>query len=251
MNNKIAIVTGAGSIRGIGCAIARSLASLGNHVIICDINIDSAKQISKQINDDGFSSSALQLDVTKQQQVNQAIQNILDEFGGINILINNAGVAKPSRILEITDEEFDFIFNVNVKGTFYLTQAVLPSMIERKFGRIVNLGSVAAKRGGGIFGGSHYSAVKGAIMSFTKAVAREVAEHGITVNSVAPGLIGTGITGNLLDDSMKVEKLIGDIPVGRIGTVEEVANAVAFLASEGASYITGEEIDINGGSHID
>lgn len=141
-------------------------------------------------------------------------------------------------------------FNAGVNSIYHMTQVVLPFMKNQKYGRIVNLGSVSGKRGGGVFGGSHYSAAKAAVAGFTKAVAREMAPFGITCNSVAPGLIGTDITGGLLTEEVKAEQVKG-IPVGRVGNVTDVAYTIAFLASEQAGYITGEEVDINGGMHID
>lgn len=251
MTKRLAIVTGAGTSNGIGAAIARQLVQNDFKVFIADINLAAASEVANKIAQTGGEIEAFALDVTNQHNVKEKIKNIVEAHGPISVLVNNAGVTRPTRVLEISDEEFDLIFSVNMKGTFYMTQAVLPSMVEQNYGRIINLGSVSAKRGGGVFGGSHYSAAKGAVMSFTKAVAREMASRGITVNSVAPGFIGTGITGDFVNDPDNVKMLLETIPANRIGTVEDVAFAVCFLASEHAGYITGEEIDINGGSHID
>lgn len=251
MTKRIAIVTGAGTSNGIGAAIARNLVQNNFKVFIADINLEAALEVANAIAQTGGEIEAFALDVTNQNNVKEKVKSIIDTHGPISVLVNNAGVTRPTRILDISDEEFDFIFSVNMKGTFYMTQAVLQSMMEQNYGRIVNLGSVSAKRGGGVFGGSHYSAAKGAVMSFTKAVAREMASHGITANSVAPGFIGTGITGDFVNDPDNLKMLLATIPANRIGTVEDVANTVCFLASEQAGYITGEEIDINGGSHID
>ncbi|RTQ94134.1 SDR family NAD(P)-dependent oxidoreductase [Lysinibacillus telephonicus] len=247
---RVAIITGAATLNGIGFATAKYLAKF-SHVIIADINEKAALHAANILVNEGHSAEGALLDVTNQEAVNSIVNKIIEEHEKIDILVNNAGITRPTRILDISTSEFDLLFKVNVNGTFYMTQAVLPSMIQQRYGRIVNLGSVSAKRGGGVFGGSHYSATKGAVMSFAKAVAREVAEHGITVNSVAPGMIGTGITGNLLDDPNILKEISEGIPAKRIGNVNDVASAIAFLCSEDAGYITGEEIDINGGSHID
>lgn len=251
MTKRLAIVTGAGTSNGIGAAIAQQLVQNDFKVFIADINLAAASEVANKIAQTGGEIEAFALDVTNQRNVKEKIKSIVDAHGPISVLVNNAGITRPTRVLEISDEEFDLIFSVNMKGTFYMTQAVLPSMVEQNYGRIINLGSVSAKRGGGVFGGSHYSAAKGAVMSFTKAVAREMASQGITVNSVAPGFIGTGITGDFANNPDNVKMLLETIPANRIGTVEDVAHAVCFLASEHSGYITGEEIDINGGSHID
>lgn len=249
-DNRVALITGAGSEKGIGGEIVRQLSSRGATVVLADIDKEGLQKRVNEVTEKGGNAYAVELNVTNKQQVKEKIRHIIAKFNKIDILVNNAGVTRPTRILDISEEEWDFIFAVNMKGTFFLTQEVLPHMKEQGYGRIVNLGSVSGKRGGGIFGGSHYSAAKAAVTGFTKAIAREMAPFGITVNSVEPGLIGTEITGGLLTDEKK-KLLISDIPVGRIGTVEDVAYTITFLASEGASYITGEEIDINGGSHID
>jgi NAD(P)-dependent dehydrogenase (short-subunit alcohol dehydrogenase family) len=174
----------------------------------------------------------------------------LNAFGRIDILVNNAGITQPVRVLDLTPEDWDRVVAVNLKGTFLCSKAVLPTMIAQNFGRIVNLSSVSAKRGGGVYGGAHYSAAKAGILGFSKALAREVAAFGITVNSVTPGLIATDIRGGLEAPERQVE-LSRDIPCQRMGTPQEVAASIAFLASDEAGYITGEEIDINGGSHMD
>lgn len=249
-DNRVALITGAGSKRGIGREIAMQLASRGAIVVLADINLAGAEETAQEIRELKGEAYPIELDVTNRTQIANAVQETIHRFGKIDILVNNAGITRPTRVLDIPEEEWDLIFNVNAKSIYYLTQEVLPIMKERKYGRIVNLGSVSGKRGGGVFGGSHYSAAKAAVAGFSKAVAREMAPYGITCNSVAPGLIGTDITGGLLTEEMKAEQ-VKSIPVGRVGNVADVAYTIAFLASELASYITGEEIDINGGSHID
>ncbi|WP_158735826.1 SDR family NAD(P)-dependent oxidoreductase [Alteribacillus sp. YIM 98480] len=248
--NQVALVTGAASKRGIGREISRQLVKRGAKVIISDIDENMLNDAVEDINQEKGSAHGLLLDVTNQDQVNEKMKEIVNDHGKIDILINNAGITRPTRVLDISKEEWDLIFNVNVNGTFYLTQAALPYMKENKYGRVVNLSSVSGKRGGGVFGGSHYSAAKAAVTGFTKAAAREMAEYGITLNTVAPGFIATDITGGLLTPEKRAE-IENGIPAKRAGTAEDVAYTVAFLASPGASYLTGEEVDINGGSHID
>lgn len=248
--NRVALITGAGSKRGIGRETAKQLAYRGATVVLADIDFEGVKEAAEEINAQNGKAYPVQLDVTNRAQVSSTVQEIISKFDKIDILVNNAGITRPTRVLEIPEEEWDLIFQVNVKSIYYLTQEVLPHMKRQNYGRIVNLGSVSGKRGGGVFGGSHYSAAKAAVAGFTKAVAREMAPFGITCNAVAPGLIGTDITGGMLTEEVKNE-IIKGVPVGRIGTVTDVAYTIAFLASEQAGYITGEEIDINGGMHID
>lgn len=250
MKERIAIVTGAGSPRGIGKAVAGELAKREAIVVVADINLQGAQTVVNELREAGYKAIAKQVDVTSRKSVNVLVTETRNEFGRVDILVNNAGITRPSRVMDISEEEWDLIFAVNMKGVFHCTQAVLPSMIDQKYGRIVNLSSVSGKRGGGVFGGSHYSAAKAGVLGFAKAVAREVAEYGITVNSVAPGLIDTDITSGLMTPE-KRETLRQEIPAKRLGTAFDVASAIAFLASEAAGYITGDEIDINGGSHID
>lgn len=250
MQNRIALITGAGSERGIGKAIAFEFARKGAIVVVSDINETGAQSVADQITREGFRAIGKKVDVTSRDSINHLVTDTIKTYGKIDILINNAGISRPTRVLEITEEEWDLIFSINMKGLFLCTQAVLPNMIENKYGRIVNLSSVSGKRGGGIFGGSHYSASKAGVLGFAKACAREMAEYGITINSVAPGLIDTDITGGALTPE-KRESLRMDIPARRLGAAQDVAAAIAFLASEAAGYITGEDIDINGGSHMD
>ena len=247
---KVAIVTGAGSPRGIGRAIAMTLAKKGADVVVADLDPAGAESVAGEIRAMGRAAMAVPLDVTSQQDVAKLVRAVLDRFGRIDILVNNAGITQPIKVADMTESDWDRIMAVNLKGTFLCSKAVLATMIKQGYGRIVNMSSVSAKRGGGVFGGAHYSAAKAGILGFAKALAREVAAHGITVNSVAPGLIATDIRGGL-EPPERQKEMSRDIPVQRLGTPEEVAETVAFLASEEAAYITGEEIDINGGSHMD
>ena len=247
---KVAIVTGAGSKIGIGQASALAFAREGAAVVVTDIDLQGAERTAQTIQQLGAQSLAVKVDVTNPQEVESFVEKTLNGFGRIDILVNNAGITQPVRVLDTTAEDWDRVVAVNLKGTFLCSKAVLPTMIAQKYGRIVNLSSVSAKRGGGVYGGAHYSAAKAGILGFSKALAREVAEFGITVNSVTPGLIATDIRGGLEAPERQLD-LSKDIPCKRMGTPQEVAASIAFLASDEAGYITGEEIDINGGSHMD
>jgi|WetSurMetagenome_2_1015567.scaffolds.fasta_scaffold20245_3 3-oxoacyl-[acyl-carrier protein] reductase len=247
---RVAIVTGAGSPRGIGRASAVRLAQDGADVVVGDLDLAGAETVAGEVRALGRRSLAVRTDVTSEADVAALVQRALQEFGRIDILVNNAGITQPKRVSDITVADWEKVLAVNLKGTFLCSKAVLPTMLHQGYGRIVNLSSVSAKRGGGVFGGAHYSAAKAGILGFAKALAREVAAQGITVNSVAPGLVATDIRGGLEDPATQRE-MAKDIPARRLAKPEEVAAAIAFLASEDAAYITGEEIDINGGSHMD
>lgn len=247
---RVAIVTGAGSLRGIGRASAVRLAQDGADVVVGDLDLAGAETVAGEVRALGRRSLAVRTDVTSEADVATLVQRALQEFGRIDILVNNAGITQPKRVPDITVADWEKVLAVNLKGTFLCSKAVLPTMLQQGYGRIVNLSSVSAKRGGGVFGGAHYSAAKAGILGFAKALAREVAAQGITVNSVAPGLVATDIRGGLEDPGTQLE-MAKDIPARRLAKPEEVAAAIAFLASEDAAYITGEEIDINGGSHMD
>jgi 2-hydroxycyclohexanecarboxyl-CoA dehydrogenase len=250
MPDRTAIVTGAGSARGIGRATALRLARDGFAVSVWDIDGTAAKDAAEAIAaETGAATLGVECDVTDPGAVDRAANEVEQNLPPVAALVNNAGITSPTRFLDISPEELDRIFAVNVRGTVLPMQRILPGMIEREYGRVVNLSSVSAERGGGIFGGSHYSAAKAAILGLTRAVAREVGTHGIVLNSVAPGLIDTDITGGKLTPEIKAQ-LVSDIPVGRTGTTADVAAIIAFLCSEDAGYITGATVDINGGSHI-
>jgi NAD(P)-dependent dehydrogenase (short-subunit alcohol dehydrogenase family) len=249
LNNRVAIVTGSGSKRGIGRTIALTLAKQGAAVVVADLNMDGIQDTVNAITEAGGKALGIELNVTSKESIDAMVEKILLTYGRIDILVNNAGISQKVTVQDMTLEDITRVFNVNMFGLFLCTQAVLETMKKQKFGRIVSLSSVSAKRGGGVFGGPHYSASKAAVLGFSKNLAREVALDGITVNCVAPGLVNTDIWKSLPEDQAK--KVIDGIPMGRPGETEEIAATIAFLVSEEASYITGEEIDINGGSHMD
>lgn len=245
-----AIVTGAGSQRGIGRATAHTLAAAGWNVAILDLDEASAKDAADDVaGRHGVQAFGLGCDVTDEASVDAALAVLDASAPPVGALVNNAGITSPIRFLDVTGAEWDRIFAVNVRGAYNITRRVAPGMVERGFGRIVFLSSVSAERGGGVFGGVAYSAAKAAQLGFARALAREVGPHGVTVNSVAPGLIDTDITGGALEGERKAQLLAGT-PVGRAGNVHDVADLIAFLCREETGYITGATYDVNGGSHI-
>lgn len=248
--SRTAIVTGAASRRGIGRATAHALAAAGWDVAILDLDEIAAKETATEIAErHAVAAHGLACDVTDESSVEAAVAELERSAAPVGALVNNAGITSPVPFLEVSAAEWDRVFAVNVRGAFNITQRVAPGMIERGFGRVVFLSSVSAERGGGVFGGVAYSAAKAGQLGFAKALAREVGPHGITVNSVAPGLIDTDITGGALEGERKA-KLIEGIPVGRNGRVEDVADLITFLCRPESGYITGVTYDVNGGSHM-
>jgi len=174
---------------------------------------------------------------------------VLDKMGRIDVLVNNAGITQPLKLMDIAPENYEAVTDVSLRGTLYMSQSVIPSMRAQKSGSIINLSSVSAQRGGGIFGGPHYSAAKAGVLGLTKAMARELAPDNIRSNAICPGFISTDITAGKLSDEMRANVLAG-IPMGRAGTATDVAGCALFLASNLSAYCTGTEIDVNGGSLI-
>lgn len=197
----------------------------------------------------GIDATGYAANLTDPEAVKELVNTIVDKYGRIDVLVNNAGISQKVTVADMTLDDIKRIFNVNMFGLFLITQAVCEVMKKQNYGRIVHLSSVSGKRGGGIFGGAHYSASKAAVLGFSKNLAREVSSYGITTNCVCPGLINTEIWKSLPKE--QADAVIDGIPMGRPGEPQEVADAIVFLASKEASYITGEEIDINGGSHMD
>jgi len=250
VSDKTAIITGAGSKRGIGRATAHALAAAGWNVAILDIDEAAAKDAATEVTDrQSVHAVGLACDVTDETSVDHALDALATAGPPVGALVNNAGITSPTPFLEVTGDEWDRIFAVNVRGAYNITRRIVPGMAERGFGRVVFLSSVSAERGGGVFGGVAYSAAKAAQLGFARALAREAGPHGITVNSVAPGLIETDITAGKLDPERK-DQLIAGIPVGRSGNVHDVAELITFLCREESGYITGATYDVNGGAHI-
>ena len=243
---KIAVISGAASPRGIGLATARLFASHGARVAIADLDEAAARGAAEEL---GPEHRGFACDVTDYDSCESAAQRALEAFGQVDILINNAGISQPLKFMEITAKDWDAVLDVNLRGVFNLSRALVPHMRERKRGSIACMSSVSAQRGGGIFGGPHYSAAKAGVLGLAKAMARELGPDGIRVNCVTPGLIQTDITGGKLTDEMRRDILKG-IPLNRLGNADEVAGVYLFLASALSSYITGAVIDVNGGMLI-
>jgi NAD(P)-dependent dehydrogenase (short-subunit alcohol dehydrogenase family) len=246
LDNKVVIVTGAASPRGIGKATAKALAAQGARIVILDLREEDAKRAAADLGD---AHLGLACDVTDKAACESAAKATLERYGRIDALINNAGITQPVRTLDITAEGFNAIVDVNLRGTLYMSQAVLPAMKECKSGSIVCMSSVSAQRGGGIFGGPHYSAAKAGVLGLSRAMAREFGADSIRVNSITPGLIQTDITGDKLTADMRID-IIKGIPLGRLGDASDVANACLFLVSDLSTYLTGITLDVNGGMLI-
>ncbi len=246
LSQKVCVITGAASPRGIGLATARLFAQHGGRVVILDLQAQGAADAAASL---GGEHRGFACDVTDKQACLAAAERIIGEFGRIDVLVNNAGITQPLKIMDIAPENYEAVLDVNLRGTLYMSQAVIPAMRGQRSGAIVCMSSVSAQRGGGIFGGPHYSAAKGGILGLARAMARELGPDGIRVNSVTPGLIQTDITGGKLTDEMRTEILKG-IPLNRLGEASDVAKACLFLASDLSSYITGATLDVNGGMLI-
>jgi 2-hydroxycyclohexanecarboxyl-CoA dehydrogenase len=247
---RTAVITGAASPRGIGRATADRLARDGWSIAILDLDDEAAKRTAAEIaGNRSVASLGIAADVSDEDSVQAAIAQVQASLPPIIGLANVAGVSSPIDFLDVTAAEWDRVFDANVRGTFLVTRRVVPAMIAAGVGRIVNVSSISAQRGGGTYSKVPYSASKAAVIGFTRALAREMGPHGITVNSVAPGPIDTDIMGGTLTDERKAEMSAGSM-VGRVGTVAEVAALMAFLLSEDAGYITAATYDINGGIQV-
>lgn len=245
LSGKVALVTG-GS-RGIGRAVCLSLGRLGAGVLInYRSNRAAAEETLKQLEAEGGRGELCVFDVSIENQIEEAVKKIVDRHKKIDILVNNAGVTADNLLIRLKSEEWDQVIGVNLRGTVHCTKAVCKVMLRQRYGRIVNLTSVVGQRGNA--GQSVYAASKAGIIGFTKAIARELASRGITVNAVAPGLIDTEMTTNL--PSKLQEEFLRSIPLGRFGTCQDVAEVVVFLVGEGAGYITGQVVNVNGGLYM-
>ncbi len=239
---RVALVTGGG--RGIGRAIAVRLAEEGAKVAVSyRSNDEEAGKTAGLVRNAGGECEIFKGDVASAEDVEALFKGVGEAFGGVEILVNNAGVTKDNIMLRMKEEEFDAVMRTNLKGTYLCTRAALRGMVRRRWGRIVNISSVVGLIGNA--GQANYAASKAGIIGFTKSVAREVAPRGITANAVAPGYVETELTGGLSDEIK--EQIRAQIPAGRIGEPEEISEVVAFLAGEGASYVTGQTISVDGG----
>jgi len=241
LSNRVAIVTGSG--QGIGREIALMLAEQGASLVISDVNAATAKEVSAEIEAKNGKSIAISVNVTVAAEVSKLVEQTLSSFGHIDILVNNAGITRDGLLMRMSESDWDLVLNINLKGAFICTQAVLRHMIRQRWGRIVNIASVVGLTGNA--GQANYAASKAGLIGLAKSTAREVASRGITVNAVAPGFIDTGMT-QKLSENVKQE-FLKQIPLGFFGLPKDVAYAVAFLVSEEARYITGQVINVNGG----
>lgn len=245
LEGKVAIITGAASERGIGRATAKRFADEGARVVIVDLDAIAAEAAAAGI---GPAHRGFACDVADPDQCHALIAAVLAEYGRIDVVVNAAGVSQSDRLMEITQEKFDLVIDVSLRGTLNMSQAAVPHMRERG-GSIVCFGSIAAQRGGGLFGGPHYAAAKGGVHSLTKSLARELGKDRIRVNAVSPGTIDTDIFQGKMSAERKVQ-IAADIPLGRLGTADDVACVCLFLASDLARFVTGSILDVNGGQFI-
>jgi 3-oxoacyl-[acyl-carrier protein] reductase len=241
---KVALITGAA--QGIGRAVALLLARNGADIVVSDINLEKAQETAKEIEAIGRRAMAINVNVVNLEEVERMVQAILEEFKQIDILVNNAGITRDKLILRMTEEDWEAVLNVNLKGTFNCTKAVIRYMSKQKSGKIVNIASVVGEMGNA--GQANYSASKAGVIGFTKTIAREFALRGINVNAIAPGYIETPMT-EALSEKVK-EELKRMIPMERLGRPEDVAEGVLFLVSEASSYITGQVLNVNGGIYM-
>jgi 3-oxoacyl-[acyl-carrier protein] reductase len=243
LDGKLVLVTGA--TRGIGKAIALTLGEAGATVIGTATTETGADNISKVFTDKKISGKGMKLDVTDNEQVSNLVKNIGEDFGSVDILVNNAGITRDNILLRMKEDEWEDIINTNLSSIYKMSKSVLRGMIKKRSGRIISITSVVGAMGNA--GQSNYGAAKAGIIGFTKSLAREVGVRGITVNAIAPGFIETDMTNSLPDDQK--EALASQIPMGRLGTADEIAQAVLFLAGDSGSYITGQTLHVNGGMY--
>ncbi len=240
---RVAIVTGAG--RGMGRAVAMRLAAGGAKLVVNDLDAGSAEGAAVALRQSGAEALAAPGDVTSNTDVARLVAEALGHYGSIHVLVNNAGVLRPTPVFDIEEEEWDMVVEGNLKSTYLCSRAVLPAMRDQGWGRIVNFSSSAGKNVSTV-GGAHYTASKAAVLGFTRHLAKEEAHHGITVNAVCPGLIDTEMVRSTISDE-RATAYAESFPISRLGQPSEVAELVAFLASDRAAYITGASLDINGG----
>ena len=241
LKDKVAVVTG--GARGIGREITMAFAKEGANIAICDVNAETLAATQKEIEALGRGCLAEALDVTKSDQVNSFTQKILDKFKKIDILVNNAGITKDSLLVRMSEADWDLVLAVNLKGAFLCTKAVSKIMMKQRDGRIINIASIIGIIGNA--GQANYAASKGGLIAFTKTVAKELASRNVRANAIAPGFIQTDMTAKLSDE-VKGE-MLKFVPLGKLGTVGDVANLALFLASDDSAYITGQVIQVDGG----
>ena len=238
---RVAIVTG--GAQGIGKSVVSVLSQSGLDVVVADLSEDQAKETAGEYDAPDHRCMSIGVNVSDHEQVSAMVDRVIKEWGRLDILVNNAGITRDALLIRMKEQDWDLVMAVNLKGTFHCTKAVLPTMSRQRRGRIVSIASIVGVMGNA--GQTNYAASKAAIIGFTKSVAREYASRGITANAVAPGFIDTAMTRDMPGEAS--ERLLKQIPMGRLGTSDDVAQAVHFLASEESSYITGQVIHVNGG----
>ncbi len=238
---RVAIVTGAA--QGIGRAIALRFAHEGAKVVLVDLKAEGVQAVADEIQAAGGTALAVTCDVTQRDQVHAAVAKVLEAYGQIDILCNNAGITRDARLVKMSEEDFDLVVNVNLKGVFNLTQAVAPHMVERGYGRIISTSSIVGLYGN--FGQTNYVATKAGVIGMTRVWARELGPKGVTANAIAPGFIATDMVKTVPQDVL--DKFTSMTPVRRLGTPEDIANAYLFLASEAASFVNGTVLSVDGG----
>jgi 3-oxoacyl-[acyl-carrier protein] reductase len=241
LENKTALITG--SARGLGKAIAERLASLGARVVISDVLMDMAEATVKEFTDKGYEAMAISADVSKSEDVKNMVAKILEKYQTLDIVVNNAGITRDGLLLRMSEEAWDAVLNVNLKGTFLVTQAAAKIMIKQRAGRIINISSASAKMGNA--GQANYVSSKAGIIGLTKTAARELGSRGVTVNAIAPGFFETEMTKNLPEPVR--EGFLNSTPLGKFGKLDDIAAMVAYLASDDGAFISGQVISIDGG----
>lgn len=243
LEDKTAIVTGASS--GIGKGIAKDFAEEGANVVVSDVDVESGEKVVGEIEDSGGSAIFVKTDVSDEEDVDELVEKTLSEYSKIDILVNNAGVYIQKPITEMETDEWDKVIDVNLKGVFLMTRRVAQEMVENEEGKIINVSSIAGEVG--YPNSSAYSATKGGTIAMTRALALELSPKGINVNAVAPGVIKTAMTDDLLSDEDVKGQMLANTPIGRLGEPEDIASAVTYLASEDADFVTGETLFVDGG----
>jgi len=241
LKDQVAIITGAGG--GIGAEIAYTLADAGANIVVNDVVEEAAQKVADEVESRGVKALVNTSNITDEAQVQEMVSAVMDEFGRIDILVNNAGITRDGLLVRMDEQQWDLVLDVNLKGAFLVTKAVARPMMKARGGRIINMASVSGV--GGNAGQANYSASKGGLISLTKTTAQELAGRNVTCNALAPGFIETAMTHELAEETRNA--WLDRIPLGRPGTAEDVAQAVLFLASPGAAYITGQVINIDGG----
>lgn len=245
LKDKVAVITGAG--QGIGLAIAEKLAANGADVIIADMNLEKAEEAASSIaSSTGRKSLALKSNVASMDDAEAMVAAAVSEMGGLHILVNNAGITKDALLMRMKEDDWDAVLNVNLKGVFNCTKAAVRHMSKQRWGRIVNIASIVGQMGNA--GQANYAASKAGVIGLTKTVARELAKRGVTCNAIAPGFIETAMT-QILSDEVRSD-LTGQIPMGRLGAPDDIAESVLFLVSHAAGYITGQVLGVNGGMYM-